>query len=140
MPVNHSILIRLDKMEDPKCVSMEYSRDYLAGLTKHDEKIAIVGSGLMGRGIGQSFASAGYLVTLIDLNQKVLDFALDQIGTSLNLMEKAGLLKENSKSILSNISTEPDLSRGVSDSSLVIEAVFENIDAKKDVFKKVAAS
>ncbi len=119
---------------------MGVSRKGRGGLPKHDEKIAVVGSGLMGRGIGQSFASAGYRVTLIDLNQKILDFALQQISASLKVMEKAGLLNETRETVLSRISTEPVLSNGVSDSTFVIEAVFENIDTKKDVFKRVEAS
>jgi len=106
-------------------------------LARHEEKIAVVGSGLMGRGIGQSFATAGYRVTLIDLNQKILDFAVEQIEASLKTLEKAGLLKGKSGVVLSNISTESVLSKGVSNSSFVFEAVFENVDTKKDVFKRV---
>lgn len=105
--------------------------------SKKGEKISVVGSGLMGRGIGQVFATSGFSVTLIDLNQKVLDTALQQISTSLATVEKAGLLKESPKSILSRISSTPDLPSGVSGSSLVIEAVFENVEAKKDVFRRV---
>jgi 3-hydroxybutyryl-CoA dehydrogenase len=119
---------------------MGVSRKDRGGLPRRNEKIAVVGSGLMGRGIGQSFASAGYSVTLIDLNQKILDYALQQIETSLKVIEKAGLLKGTRETVLSNISTEPVLSKGVSGSSFVIEAVFENIDTKKDVFKRVEAS
>jgi 3-hydroxyacyl-CoA dehydrogenase len=119
---------------------MGVSKKDKGGLPKHNEKIAIVGAGLMGRGIGQSFASAGYRVTLIDLNQKILDFAVRQIGASLKVMEKAGLIKGKSEGVLDHLSTEPVLSKGVSDSSFVIEAVFENIDTKKEVFKKVEAS
>jgi len=106
-------------------------------LPSRDERISVVGAGLMGRGIGQSFASAGYHVSLIDLNEKILDFALTQIDASLKSMEKAGILTGKTEEILSNISTEPVLSKGVSDASLVIEAVFENVDVKKDVFKRV---
>lgn len=94
----------------------------------------------MGRGIGQVFATAGFNITLIDLSQKVLDTAIQQISTSLGTVEKAGLLKESARSILSRISTTPDLPAGVSGSSFVIEAVFENVDAKKDVFKRVEKS
>ncbi len=100
-------------------------------------KIAVVGSGLMGRGIGQVFASAGFPVTLIDLNQQVLDSALRQISANLNTMENSGLLAESKEVVLSRISTTPDLAEGVKSTSFVIEAVFENVDAKKEVFRKV---
>ena len=100
-------------------------------------KVAVVGSGLMGRGIGQVFATAGFSVSLIDLNQKVLDSALQQISTSLDTLEKSALLNETKKSIFSRITTTPDLSKGVSDASFVVEAVFENVEEKKDVFKRI---
>jgi len=108
--------------------------------SKHRDKIAIVGSGLMGRGIGQVFATAGFNVGLIDLSQKVLDTAIQQISASLITVEKARLIRESPESILSRISATTDLPAGVSGSSFVIEAVFENIEAKKDVFKRVEKS
>jgi len=94
----------------------------------------------MGRGIGQVFATAGFNVTLVDLSQKVLDSALQQITTSLNVMKKSGLLAESRDSILSRVSTNPELSEAVSDASFVVEAVFEDVEAKKDVFKRVERS
>jgi 3-hydroxybutyryl-CoA dehydrogenase len=103
------------------------------------EKIAVVGSGLMGRGIGQVFATAGFSVSLIDLNQQVLDSALQQISNSLDTMEKSGLLNEPKGTIYSRIATTPDITRGVSEASFVVEAVFENVEAKKDVFRRVEA-
>jgi 3-hydroxybutyryl-CoA dehydrogenase len=94
----------------------------------------------MGRGIGQVFASAGFNVTLVDITQKVLDNALQQISDSLAVMEKSGLVRDSKRTILSRISTIPNLPEGVKDASLVIEAVFENVEAKKEVFKKVEQS
>jgi 3-hydroxybutyryl-CoA dehydrogenase len=101
------------------------------------QKVAVVGSGLMGRGIGQVFATAGFSVTLIDLNQKVLDLAIQQISSSLSVMEKAGLLSEPKEAVLSRMATTPNLPEGVSEASFVVEAVFEDLEAKKDVFKRV---
>ncbi len=104
------------------------------------QKVAVVGSGLMGRGIGLVFATAGFPVTLVDLNQMVLDAALEQISTSLSTMEKSGLLKGSKKSVLARISSTPDLSKGVSEASYVVEAIFEDVNAKKDVFRRVEES
>jgi 3-hydroxybutyryl-CoA dehydrogenase len=97
----------------------------------------VVGAGLMGRGIGQVFASAGFPVTLIDINQDVLDSTLQVVSNSLGTLERSGLLHESKENILSRINTIPDIENGVSDASFVIEAVFENVEAKKEVFKKV---
>ncbi len=55
-------------------------------------------------------------------------------------MEKSGLLKESKKTIFSRISSTPDLSVGVKGSSFVVEAIFEDIEAKKDVFRRVERS
>lgn len=96
-----------------------------------------MGSGLMGRGIGQVFASSGFTVTLIDIDQRALDSALQTISSSLSTMEKEGLLTESKKEILSRISITTALERGVSNASFVVEAVFENVDAKLDVFRRV---
>jgi 3-hydroxybutyryl-CoA dehydrogenase len=52
-------------------------------------------------------------------------------------MEKSGLVKDSKKTILSRISTSPDLPKGVSGASYVVEAIFEDVKAKKDVFKRV---
>jgi 3-hydroxybutyryl-CoA dehydrogenase len=101
------------------------------------EKIAVVGSGLMGRGIGQVFASAGFHVTLIDLSQSVLESAIKQVSTNLDAMQKSGLLQDTKAAVLSRIKTNPNLESGVSDADFVVEAVFENLDAKKTVFKRV---
>ena len=91
----------------------------------------------MGRGIGQVFATAGFSVTLTDLNQKVLDSAIQQISSSLEVMEKSDLLSDSKEAVLSRVTTTPDLSEGVSDASFVVEAVFENLEEKKNVFRRV---
>lgn len=93
----------------------------------------------MGRGIGQSFATGGYTVTLVDLDQKILEAALKDIRTSLGQLSAAGIVT-NENAILDRISLESSLDKGVHGSSLVVEAIFENLAAKKDVFREVEAS
>jgi 3-hydroxybutyryl-CoA dehydrogenase len=97
--------------------------------------VVILGSGLMGRGIGQSFATAGHSVTLVDLNNEVLDQSLRQIRESLITLSKAGLLDDSVDAILGRISKEVDLKEAASNASFVVEAIFENLNAKKDAFR-----
>ena len=75
---------------------------------------------------------------LVDLDQKILERALDQVKTSLNQLSTAGIVA-NEKAVLSHISLETNLAKGVQGSSLVVEAIFENADAKKEVFRRVEA-
>ena len=77
-------------------------------------------------------------VTLIDLDQKILDEALSQIRTSLHILSTEGIVSEE-QSILNHISLESNLPKGVRGSSLVVEAIFENAQAKREVFQKVEA-
>ncbi len=102
------------------------------------KKIAVVGSGTMGSGIAQTFASAGYQVSLIDIKQEYLDKALAKIDKMLSRnVEKGRLTPKEKEQIINNISTTLDLEEGVKDVQLVVEAVIENEDLKKDIFGKL---
>jgi 3-hydroxybutyryl-CoA dehydrogenase len=103
-------------------------------------KIAIIGSGLMGRGIGLAFALGGHNVTLVDLNQQILDKALEQAGSLLHTMKEVGLTEETADSVLSGIGSETDLEEAASNSEFIVEAVFENLDLKKDIFRRLDAA
>ncbi|MGI0081252.1 MAG: 3-hydroxyacyl-CoA dehydrogenase family protein, partial [Nitrososphaerales archaeon] len=100
-----------------------------------DENIAVIGSGLMGRGVGQAFATAGNRVTLVDLNLQILEQARDQIRKSLTMLSTFGLLNEPVDSIVARIALETDVKKAAKDATFVEEAVFEKLDAKKEIFK-----
>ena len=93
----------------------------------------------MGRGIGQAFATGGYRVTLVDLNKEILNDAIAQINSSLSFMHGAGLLTESPEVIIGRISLDPDFDRAISQANLVVEAIFENLDAKKSIFQRMDA-
>lgn len=100
------------------------------------EKIAVVGAGLMGHGIAQSFAQKGYAVTLYDLNRSILEKALSQIRSNLETFVEAGLeAKERMESVLSNIRLSVDLQDAVKDAHFVIEAAPEDLALKIDLFE-----
>lgn len=102
------------------------------------QKIAVIGSGLMGSGIAQSFAAAGKTVHLYDVSKKALEKAQFKIDKSLSRFVKAGHLSEAEKSAaLENIRHFTVLADAVNAAELVVEAVPENLDLKKAIFKEL---
>ena len=102
------------------------------------KKIAIIGAGTMGNGIAHCFAQNGYSVNLIDISKESLNSAISTITKNLDRMvSKEKISEENKLNTLSNISTYTDLSIGVKDTDLVVEAATENIDIKLKIFKQL---
>ena len=105
--------------------------------------ITVLGSGVMGHGIAQVSATAGYNVVLRDIKKEFLDKAMEKIKWSLDkLVSKEKISKEEGDSIFSRITPIVDLSDAVKDAELIIEVVPEIMDLKKKVYEeldKVAA-
>ncbi len=100
-------------------------------------QIGIVGSGAMGAGIAQVAAQNGENVTLFDTNQAALDKAkAGHIKILARLVEKGRLKEGENESILARINYSEKLN-DLSGSDLVIEAIIENLDIKKQVFAKL---
>ena len=99
--------------------------------------IGVTGSGTMGSGIAQSFASNNFKVLLHDISNDMLSKAFDTINKSLDRMiNKEIITREKANSSLKNIttSTSTDI---MNNCDLIIEAATENIDIKKKIFKKL---
>ena len=102
------------------------------------KNITVLGSGIMGHGIAQISAMAGYNVVLRDIEQKFLDKAMDKINWSLEkLVSKEKISKDERDKITTRIKPMVDLSNAVHDSDLVIEAVPEIMDLKKQVYREL---
>ncbi|MHA1594320.1 MAG: 3-hydroxyacyl-CoA dehydrogenase/enoyl-CoA hydratase family protein [Candidatus Baldrarchaeia archaeon] len=100
------------------------------------KKIAVIGAGIMGHGIAQIAAMAGYEVHLVDIKQEILEKALEKIKWSLSkFVEKGRISKGAADAAFSRIKTFLDLKEAVKDVDFVIEAVVEDINVKKQVFK-----
>jgi len=104
------------------------------------KKIAVIGSGAMGHGIAQVCAQNGLMVTMIDIKQEFLDNALKKVKESLDFLASKGKLQGTVDEILGKISVTTDLQKGVSDAQVIIEAVPENMQLKKDVFAKASSA
>jgi 3-hydroxybutyryl-CoA dehydrogenase len=100
------------------------------------KKSFIVGSGLMGSGIAQVCAQAGIDVFLYDIDTEALKKALDNIEWSVNKFVEKGKVKEQGRTIMKRIKPVSDFSEAET-AELIIEAVFEKIDLKQEIFKKV---
>ncbi len=98
------------------------------------KKIFVVGSGLMGTGIAQICAQNGYTASIMDVNDKMLQKAMQTIQWSLNKMEEKKVLKESADKVFSRINPVNTLEKA-EDASIVIEAIFEDLNAKHAVFK-----
>jgi 3-hydroxybutyryl-CoA dehydrogenase len=99
-----------------------------------EEKVAVVGAGLMGAGIAQVSALAGLDVVLRDVTDEALRRGVAGIESSLaRLAAKGKLAEPDAAAALDRITTTLDLD-AAADADIVIEAIFEDIDAKRELF------
>lgn len=98
-------------------------------------RVAVVGAGLMGHGIAQEFAVAGYGVSLQDISAARLDAALAGMRENLALLAGSGLVDEaRVAGVPEGVRATTDLAAAVGDADLVIEAVSEDLPLKRDIF------
>lgn len=99
--------------------------------------IGVAGAGSMGSGIIQVAAQAGYQVRVFDVNEAMLQKAAKTIGSSLDRFVKKGTITEEQKGeVLGRISFSTDIA-SLSAAQFIVEAVFENVEVKKELFKKL---
>jgi enoyl-CoA hydratase/3-hydroxyacyl-CoA dehydrogenase len=101
-------------------------------------RITVLGSGIMGHGIAQVSAMAGYNVTLRDIDQSFLDKAMEKIQWSLNkLVEKQKITSNQAEDILGRILPVVDLREALRGADMLIEAVPEDMNLKRKVYKEI---
>lgn len=98
--------------------------------------IAVIGSGQMGRGIAQVSATAGFSVLVFDKNESALKKSLEEIQKSLQKLFEKGKLKEEPSCIMQRLKSVENLS-DLSTSDFIIEAVNENEELKKSIFREL---
>ena len=100
-------------------------------------KIAVIGAGTMGNGIAQVVASANYNVILVDVNKEELEMGIETIEKNLDrAIKKEKIEPEEKETILNNIQTTTRY-EDIKNVDLVIEAVPEKMEIKKEVFKEL---
>lgn len=105
------------------------------------KRVTVIGFGVMGAGIAQAFAQAGFNVYAVDVSEDILKKGLTLIWEGpfglKKAVEKGRLTEEQAKEVFSRIKTTTNLVEAVKDADFVIEAVYEDIELKKKIFKDV---
>jgi 3-hydroxybutyryl-CoA dehydrogenase len=104
---------------------------------QHCSTVAVIGNGIIGHGVAQIFAMGGRNVRMIGRSEPSLSAALRKIETSLKEFAAHGMLKASGNGkILERIEPTTDLNRAAG-ADLIIEAVTENLELKRDIFAKL---
>ena len=102
------------------------------------KKVGIVGCGLMGSGIAQMSALNGYTTTVVEINEEILKKGMASIETFLEKGKARGkVTDEQIAAVKKNLSTSTQMS-ALKDCDIVVEAVTENTELKKKVFKQLS--
>ncbi len=105
------------------------------------KNVTVIGSGLMGHGIGLEFAAHGLSVTIVDRDEAALDAARRRVDLGLDLLTEANLLPaEHHDLVRGRLTYSTDLSSASANADLVIEAVFENLDLKRELLTEAGST
>jgi len=103
-------------------------------------KIAVIGAGTMGSGIAQVAVEAGFVVTLVDTEQAFVDRGIQNIGKFIGKkVEKGKLTPSQRDDVLARLCGSTDMKKAVAGAVMVVEAVFEKFELKRDIFQKLDA-
>jgi 3-hydroxybutyryl-CoA dehydrogenase len=101
------------------------------------KRVCVLGAGTMGAGIAQTCAVAGYEVSMRDIEQRFVDGGFERIkGPLMKRVAKGKMTQEDVDAIVSKIHGFVDLKESLDGCQLVIEAVIEDMDLKRTVFKE----
>ena len=99
------------------------------------QRVAVIGAGLMGSGIAQVAAQAGWQVVLRDISDDALSRGVDAISKSTaRFVEKGRISSDDREAALARVSTTTDLD-AVADADIVVEAIFEQVEVKQEIFR-----
>jgi 3-hydroxyacyl-CoA dehydrogenase len=101
------------------------------------KKVGVIGAGTMGGGIAMNFANAGIPVTLVETNEKALSRGLRIIRGNYETTAKKGKMKPEDVDTRMGLLTGSVAMEDLADCDLIIEAVFENLDVKREVFARL---
>ena len=105
------------------------------------KRIAVIGAGLMGTGIAYQAARFGIEVNLNDIKQEFITNGMNKIKSMVKTgVDKGKIDLKAAKSIVDGIKPVLDVTEAVKDVDMVVEAIYENMEAKKELFKKIDAA
>jgi 3-hydroxyacyl-CoA dehydrogenase len=101
-------------------------------------KIAVIGAGLMGSGIAYISAWNGFDVFMLDVNDAAVEAGMDRIRNDVMTgINKNKISMSDAEALMGRLKYGTNVEEGVKDADLIIEAIFENMEVKKQVFAKV---
>jgi len=102
------------------------------------QKVAVVGTGLMGHGIAQAFAQERFQVNLTDTSESALAVVKDRIRSNLVTFVEGELISQNeAEEILARIHVSTNLGQAMREADFVTEAIFEDLEAKQSIFEEM---
>lgn len=105
------------------------------------EKVAVVGSGLMGVGIAHAFITRGFPVALVDVNAAALERGVKKIGEIVSDGVRLGKVAEvDAKEALARLSSESSVAKASEGASLLVETATENLAIKQEIMRAAEAA
>jgi len=102
------------------------------------QKVAVVGTGLMGHSIAQAFAQEGFQVNVTDTSESALAVVKDKIRSNLvTFVEEESISQNEAEEILARIHVFTDLGQAIREADFVTEAIFEDLEAKQSIFEEM---
>ena len=102
------------------------------------KKVAVIGAGAMGSGIAYICAAKNYEVSIVDVNEELLSRGVKRIREMIvEGVNRGKLTPREAEETIRKIKGTTDITEAVKDADIVIEAVFEDINIKKEVFQKL---
>lgn len=102
------------------------------------KKVTVLGAGIMGAGIAQCAAQAGFEVSLRDMEDRFVENGITTIKSNLARAVSKGKMSENdADAVMDRITGTTDLTMAAKEADLVIEAIIEVMDIKKEVFREL---
>ncbi len=108
-------------------------------MEREDRKVVVLGAGVMGHGIAQTFAQGGFRVFLVDTTREALDKGMKLMKSSLDTLAGEGLLEQPVEAILRMVTPTTSLEEGAKDADIAIEVVFEDVEVKNKAFAQLDA-
>lgn len=103
--------------------------------------VAVIGSGLMGHGIAQELAAAGYQVALTSHTEQSLERAMERVRANLAMLAGLGIIDpQRAAKVPKRIRTTTKLAEACERADLAVEAVYEDLDLKREIFEALDAS
>ncbi|MDD5169448.1 MAG: 3-hydroxyacyl-CoA dehydrogenase family protein [Syntrophales bacterium] len=103
-------------------------------------KIVVIGAGTMGSGIAQVAAEGGFNVAVVDTSLPFLERGLGNIKNFIGRkVAKGSLTEDQGANVISRITLTTDMDEAVKEAVMVVEAVYEDLDIKQEIFRKLDA-